>query len=45
MGHNARKSVLGFVNNKGTDQPEHLCSLIGPFVVHYLDYFLAIPCS
>ena len=28
---------LGFVNNKGADQPAHPRSLISPFVVHSLE--------
>ena len=31
-----RKPVWPYANNKGADQPAHLCSLISAFVVHYL---------
>ena len=32
-----RKPVLPYVNNKGTDQPVHLRSLISVFVIRRLD--------
>ena len=36
MGLGVRKHGLLHVNNKGADQPAHLCSLISTFVVHFL---------
>ena len=30
----------GFAINKGIDQPAHLCSLIGAFVIHLLESIL-----
>ena len=30
---------MAYANNKGADQPVHLCSLISTFVVHVLDSF------
>ena len=35
-GH-AKMCLMPYVNNKGADQPAHLCSLISTFVVHCLD--------
>ena len=29
--------TLLYTNNKGTDQPAHLCSLISAFVIHFLE--------
>ena len=33
--------ILIHVNNKGTDKPEHLCSLISAFVIHFLQRMLS----
>ena len=42
MSHVMRKSVLPYTNNKGADQPAHLRSLIGAFVVHFLDSIIPL---
>ena len=33
---------MPYVNNKGTDQPVHLCNLISVFVVHCLDSIIPL---
>ena len=32
---------LGFVNNKGADQPAHMRRLISTFVVHFLECIIS----
>ena len=34
--------LMPYVNNKGADQPAHLCSLISAFVVRYLDSIIPL---
>ena len=34
--------LTSYVNNKGTDQPAHSCSLISAFVVHCLDSVMSL---
>ena len=42
MGLAARNPVFGMVaNNKGADQPVHLCSLISAFAIHVLESILS----
>ena len=42
LGSDARKPVfIGFVNNKGADQPAHLCSLISAFVIRLLESIIS----
>ena len=36
MGFDARKHVWRFANNKGADQPAHVCSLISAYVIRLL---------
>ena len=36
------ETFLPYANNKGADQPAHPRSLIGSFVVHYLDSIILI---
>ena len=36
--------IMAYVNNKGTDQPGHPCSLISTFVVHFLDSIITSTC-
>ena len=33
--------LQGFANNKGTDQPVHLCSLISAFVIHLMETMIS----
>ena len=33
---------IPYANNKGADQPVHLCSLISAFVVHFLDSIMLL---
>ena len=40
-GH-AKVCHMPYANNKGADQPEHLCSLISTFVVPCLDRMICI---
>ena len=40
--HVMRKPVVPYANNKGADQPAHLCSLISAFVVHYQDSIIPL---
>ena len=37
-----QKCLMPYANNKGADQPVHLCSLISVFVVRCFDSLLAI---
>ena len=37
-----RKLLAVYANNKGTDQPAHMCILISAFVVHCLDIIVHI---
>ena len=37
-----RNMFLPYENNKGTDQPAHLLSLISTFVVHFLDSIISV---
>ena len=41
LGLNARTCLQGFVNNKGLDQPSHLCSLISAFIIHLLNSIIS----
>ena len=34
--------LMSYVNNKGTDQPAHPCSLISAFVVRCLDSMISL---
>ena len=34
--------LMSYANNKGTDQPAHLCSLISAFVVRCLDSIMSL---
>ena len=34
--------TLPYANNKGADQPAHLCSLISAFVIHCLDSIISV---
>ena len=34
--------LVSYENNKGADQPAHLCSLISAFVVHCLDSIISL---
>ena len=36
--------LMSYANNKGTDQPVHLRSLISAFVVRYLDSIIYLDC-
>ena len=44
LGHNARKPVFGALNNIGTDQPAHPCSLVSAFVIHSLESIIYKTC-
>ena len=35
------KRSSGFANNKGTDQPAHLCRLIGTIVLRFLECIMS----
>ena len=41
MGLVARKPVFGGLRNKGADQPAHLCRMISPFVIHFLESIIS----
>ena len=37
-----KKCLIPYANNKGADQPAHLCSLIRAFIVRCLDSILCV---
>ena len=39
------RSLRGFVNNKGADQPAHPCSLISAFLICLLESIISIICT